>query len=82
MPGDLNMPGVDSVSLIKIFASLNPKPKLLIASGYDISIIELPGSAAKLYGLTQPVVLEEPVSKDPLMQALAELIDDSNLFSE
>jgi hypothetical protein len=47
---------------------LNPKPKLLIASGYDILIIELAISAAELYGLTQPVVLE--------------LIDASNLFSE
>jgi hypothetical protein len=47
---------------------LNPKPKLLIATGYDISIVELPRSAAELHGLTQPVVLE--------------LTDAWNLFSE
>lgn len=70
---DLNMPGVDGVSFIKTIASLNPKPKLLIASGYDNSIIELARSAAELYGLTQTVVLQKPVSKDQLMQALVEL---------
>lgn len=70
---DLNMPGVDGVSFIKTIASLNPKPKLLIASSYDNSIIELARSAAQLYGLTQTVVLQKPISKDQLLQALAEL---------
>lgn len=70
---DLNMPDVDGVSFIKTIASLNPKPKLLIASGYDKSIIELARSAAELYGLTQTVVLQKPVSKDQLLQALVAL---------
>lgn len=70
---DLNMPGVDGVSFIKTIASLNPKPKLLIASGYDNSIIELARNAAELYGLTQTKVLQKPVSKDQLLQALVAL---------
>ncbi|MDP1757974.1 MAG: EAL domain-containing response regulator, partial [Pseudohongiella sp.] len=70
---DLNMPGVDGVSFIKTIASLNPKPKLLIASGYDNSIIELARSAAELYGLTQTIVLQKPVSKDQLLEALVAL---------
>lgn len=70
---DLNMPGVDGVSFIKTIASLNPKPKLLIASGYDDSIIELARNVAELYGLIQTVVLQKPVSKEQLMQALVEL---------
>jgi len=70
---DLNMPGVDGVSFIKTIASLNPKPKLLIASGYDNSIIELARNAAELYGLTQTMVLQKPVSKDQLLQALVAL---------
>ena len=70
---DLNMPEVDGVLFIKTIASLDPKPKLLIASGYDNSIIELARNAAELYGLKQTVVLQKPVSKDQLFQALAEL---------
>ncbi len=55
---DLNMPGVEGVSFIKTIASLNPKPQLLIASGYDNSIIELARSADELYDQAQTIVLQ------------------------
>jgi EAL domain-containing protein (putative c-di-GMP-specific phosphodiesterase class I)/CheY-like chemotaxis protein len=70
---DLNIPGMNGVSFIKTIASLNPKPKLLIASGYDNPIIELARSAAELCGLTQTLALQKPISKDQLLKALVDL---------
>ena len=38
---DLNMPGVDGLAFIKTIAMQEPKPKLLIASGHELPILEL-----------------------------------------
>lgn len=70
---DLNMPGIDGVSFIKTIAALDPKPKLLIASGHDLSILELARSTATMYGLVRTDVLQKPVTRSSLLLALAQL---------
>lgn len=70
---DLNMPGIDGVSFIKTIALLEPKPKLLIASGHDLSILELAKRTAKMYGLHQTDILQKPVTRTSVLKALARL---------
>ncbi|MDO8907897.1 MAG: EAL domain-containing response regulator [Pseudohongiella sp.] len=70
---DLNMPGVDGVSFIKTIATLDPKPKLLIASGHDLAILELAKTTAIMYGLFQTEILQKPLNKTGLLRALAQL---------
>lgn len=70
---DLNMPGVDGVSFIKTIAALEPKPKLLIASGHDLSILELAKRTAKMYGLYQTDILQKPLTRTGILKALAKL---------
>jgi len=70
---DLNMPGEDGVSFLKSIATLEPKPKLLIASGHHESILELARSTAAMYGICRTEALQKPVSRNTLMEALARL---------
>jgi EAL domain-containing protein (putative c-di-GMP-specific phosphodiesterase class I)/CheY-like chemotaxis protein len=70
---DLNMPGVDGVSFIKTIATLEPKPKLLIASGHELSILELAKRTANMYGLHQTDVLQKPLTRSAVLKALAKL---------
>lgn len=70
---DLNMPGIDGLSFIKTVATLNPKPKLLIASGHDEAILELARSSAFMYGLSRTEVLRKPIGKASLLRALDQL---------
>ena len=70
---DLNMPGIDGVSFIKNIGSLDTKPKLLIASGHDMYILELAKSTAIMYGLTCTDILQKPVTSAGLLLALAQL---------
>ncbi|MDP2285355.1 MAG: EAL domain-containing response regulator [Pseudohongiella sp.] len=70
---DLNMPGIDGVSFIKTIAALEPKPKLLIASGHDESILELAKSTAIMYGLSRTDVLQKPLTRSSLLRALSQL---------
>jgi EAL domain-containing protein (putative c-di-GMP-specific phosphodiesterase class I)/CheY-like chemotaxis protein len=70
---DLNMPGVDGVSFIKTIATLEPKPKLLIASGHDLSILELAKRTAKMYGLYQTEILQKPLTRSGILKALTKL---------
>lgn len=70
---DLNMPGVDGVAFIKTIALLEPKPKLLIASGHELPILELAKRTAKMYGLHQTDVLQKPLTRSSVLKALAKL---------
>lgn len=70
---DLDMPGVDGVSFIKTVATLVPKPKLLIASGHELSILELAKRTANMYGLHQTDVLQKPLTRSSVLKALAKL---------
>ena len=70
---DLNMPGVDGVAFIKTIATLEPKPKLLIASGHELPILELAKRTAKMYGLHQTDVLQKPLTRSSVLKALAKL---------
>ena len=70
---DLNMPDIDGISFIKTVASLNPKPKLLIASGHDESILELAKSTASMYGLNRTEILRKPITRTGLLRTLANL---------
>jgi len=70
---DLNMPGIDGVTFIKTIASLDPKPKLLIASGHDESILELAKKTASMYGVYRTQVLQKPITRAKLLQALSQL---------
>lgn len=70
---DLNMPGIDGISFIKTVATLSPKPKVLIASGHDESILELARNTAAMYGLNRTEVLQKPISRASLLRSLANL---------
>jgi len=70
---DLNMPGIDGLSFIKTVAMLNPKPKLLIASGHEEAILELARSSALMYGIDRTEVLRKPVSRESLFRILEKL---------
>jgi EAL domain-containing protein (putative c-di-GMP-specific phosphodiesterase class I)/CheY-like chemotaxis protein len=70
---DLSMPGIDGVSFIKTIAKLNPKPKLLIASGHDLAILELAQNTAAMYGMSQTGILQKPLTRSSLLRALAQL---------
>ncbi len=70
---DLNMPGVDGLAFIKTIAMQEPKPKLLIASGHELPILELAKRTAKLYGLHQTDVLQKPLTRSSVLKALAKL---------
>jgi EAL domain-containing protein (putative c-di-GMP-specific phosphodiesterase class I)/FixJ family two-component response regulator len=68
---DLDMPGVDGLSFIQTISSLGNKPKLLIVSGHDDSVLELARSTAAMYGLTRSDTLRKPVSKSGLLRSLS-----------
>lgn len=70
---DLNMPNIDGISFIKTVATLDPKPKLLIASGHDDTVLELAKNTASMYGLSRTEVLRKPISRDRLLRCLANL---------
>lgn len=67
---DLNMPGIDGIEFIKTLAALNPRPQLLITSGYEKRIIDLARQTAELSGLSHTAVLQKPVNRADFMGKL------------
>lgn len=70
---DLNMPDEDGIEFMHTLAALQPKPKLLIASGYEQAVIDMAVRTAKLYGMTATIGLQKPIDRKIFTHTAAEL---------
>lgn len=79
---DLNMPGVDGIEVLRFLASERSTAQIVIASGFDLKVVESARKLGTERGLSVVETIRKPIRADELRRIFSDLRDEDDWLTE